>query len=153
MIGSNAIAPSAVVAGDYALGTKDYADAGDALTDATLGTFTNLAMNRVAYPLVTNALSVGLARTPRMRWVADAIEGTKTDKQKALDIINDAENKVRRHFGETNAEYLQKLRNGKTPDRLSDDQLKDYIDILNARDAVGNKDVADALTEYLKRMR
>lgn len=150
---SNALAPSAIVAGDYALGTKDYADAGDALLDAGVGTATNLGVNRVLFPAASNLLSMGLARTRRMPWLAEFLEGMQSDKEKARDLIREAETKVRRHFGETDSEYLQKLRDGRTPDRLTDEQLKGYIDILNARDVIDDKAVADKFSEVLKGMR
>lgn len=152
-IATNAIAPTAIAAGDYILDTKDYAGAPDAALDAVFGTFTNLGMNKFLFPMATSFLGAGLARNPRLRSVADFLEGMKSDKERARDLIRTAEDKVKRHFGESNSEYMQKLRSGKTPDRLSDEELKGYIDILNARDVLEDKTVGRKFSDFMKGIR
>ena len=152
-VASNAVAPAAIAAGDYALGTKDYAGPGDAALDATLGTAVNAGMNRWLMPRLSTLLTAGSARVPRLQAVINFLEGSKTDSQKAKDLIRNAETKVEKHFGETDSQFLQKLRDGKTPDRLPDDVLKDYIDILNARDVLGEKATVDKFKGALKSMR
>jgi hypothetical protein len=150
---SNAIAPSAIVGGDYALGTKDYAGAGDAALDAGLGTATNLGMNRVLFPMASSLMSMGLARTQRMPWLAEFLEGMKSDKEKARDLIRAAETKVKKHFAETNSEYLRKRQEGRPVDRLSDTELKGYIDVLNARDLLGEKETVDRFASAMRELR
>lgn len=150
---ANAIAPTAISAGDYVLDTKDYAGVPDAALDAFFGTATNLGVNKVLYPMITNFLGAGLARNPRMQAVVEFLEGTPSDKERARDLIRTAEDKVKRHFGESNSEYMQKLRSGKTPDRLSDGELKGYLDILNARDKLEDKTVVGKFSDFMKGIR
>lgn len=150
---SNAVAPAAIAAGDYALGTKDYAGPLDAALDAGMGTLVNAGMNRYLMPRLSTLLTAGSARVPRLQAVINFLEGSKSDSQKAKDLIRNAETKVEKHFGESDSQFLQKLRDGKTPDRLPDDVLKDYIDILNARDVLGEKATVDKFKEALKAMR
>ena len=150
---ANAMAPTAISAGDYALDGKDYAGVPDAALDAFFGTATNLGINKVLYPMITGFLGAGLARLPRMQSVAEFLEGASSDKERARDLIRNAEDKVKRHFGESNSEYMQKLRSGKTPDRLGDEELKGYLDILNARDMLEDKTVVNKFSDFMKGIR
>lgn len=150
---ANSIAPTAITLGDAATGAKDYAGGADMALDALVGSATNLGVNRVLAPLASQVLSAGAARAPKLKMVSDFLEGIKTDNQKALDVIREAETKVAKHFKETNSEYLNKLRNGRPVDRLSDEELRDYIDILRTRDAIKENEVGGKLKEALAEIR
>lgn len=150
---ANSMAPTAITLGDAATGAKDYAGGADMALDALVGSATNLGVNRVLAPLASQVLSAGAARAPRLKMVSDFLEGIKTDNQKARDIIRDAETKVAKHFKETNSEYLNKLRNGRPVDRLSDEELRDYIDILRTRDAIKENEVGGKLKQALAEIR
>lgn len=148
--GSNAVAPVAVSTLDYALGTKDYAGPTDALIDAGLGTATNLGINRVLAPMISAAVNAGMVRGSVPQWLRNFLEGTKSEREAARDLIAEAENKIKRHYGESNSQYIAKRAAGKQPDRLTDEQLKAYTDILNARDMLGEDDAVSAVSERIK---
>lgn len=151
----SAIAPVAVAAADYALGSKPYAGPGDAAIDAAIGTATNLGVGKVAAPILGQLANLGNVRGRVPQSVIDFLQGSKFERTKARDIISEAEQALKKHANETNVQYATKLRKGKTPDRLTDEQAIAYEDILAARDYAKNaehrQDFADAWRQGMER--
>lgn len=152
-VGAAAIAPSVVTSGDYLLGTKDYADKKDAFTDAAIGTATNLGVNKVIAPTISAVLNVGKVRGTIPQWVRKFLEDNSSEKQKAKDLVKNAEARIKLHNAETSEQYADKLRRGVTPDRLSEEQIQKYRDILDVGELSKNKDAVDEFSEGWKLMR
>lgn len=152
-VGAAAISPSVVTSGDYLLGTKDYADKKDALTDAAIGTATNLGVNKVIAPVISAVLNVGKVRGTMPQWVRKFLEDNSSEKQKAKDLVKEAEARIKLHNAETSEQYADKLRKGVTPDRLSEEQIQKYRDILDVGELSKNKDAVDEFSEGWKLMR
>lgn len=148
-IGSAAIAPSAITALDYGLGTKDYAGLGDAAIDAGLGTATNLGVNKVIAPMAGALLNVGKVRGTVPGWLRKFLENNSSPKQKGLDLVNEAKTKIKLHNKETDAQFLDKTMRGQTPDRLTPEQLQSYSDIIKVGELAKNKGAVDKFTEGL----
>ena len=148
-IGSAAIAPSAITALDYGLGTKDYAGLGDAAIDAGLGTATNLGVNKVIAPMAGALLNVGKVRGTVPGWLREFLENNSSPKQKGLDLVNEAKTKIKLHNKETDAQFLDKTMRGQTPDRLTPEQLQSYSDIIKVGELAKNKGAVDEFTEGL----
>lgn len=152
-VGAAAIAPSVVTSGDYLLGTKDYADKKDAFTDAAIGTATNLGVNKVIAPTISAVLNVGKVRGTIPQWVRKFLEDNSSEKQKAKDLVKEAEARIKLHNAETSEQYADKLRRGVTPDRLSEEQIQKYRDILDVGELSKNKEAVDEFSEGWKLMR
>lgn len=133
-----ALAPAAVATADYALGTQPYSGPLDAVVDAGIGTATNLGMGKVLAPIIGQLATLGNARGRIPQYVIDFLNGSKFERTKARDIISEAEQALKKHANETNQQYATKLRRGKTPDRLTDQQAIDYEDIIAVRDFARN---------------
>lgn len=144
---ANALAPVAVSGLDLATGAKDYSGPADAATDALLGTMTNLGVNKILGPMASAVYNWGKVRGSVPKVIRDFLDGTESEKDKALGLINEAEKKVKKHFAETNAEYADKVRKGLPVDRLTDEQLRDYLEILKFRDLMKDKEVGKQFTE------
>lgn len=129
-----ALAPAAVTAGDYALGTKDYAGLGDAAIDWGLGTAANLGVGKAIAPGISALVNLGEVRSRIPQSVVNFLKGPKFESTKARDLINKAQRDLNKHYGESNVQYVGNLRKGKPVNRLSDEQVMDYNDILKARD-------------------
>lgn len=152
-VGAAAIAPSVVTSGDYLLGTKDYADKKDAFTDAAIGTATNLGVNKVIAPAISAVLNVGKVRGTIPQWLRKFLEDNSSEKQKAKDLVKEAEARIKLHNAETSEQYADKLRRGVTPDRLSEEQIQKYRDILDVGELSKNKEAVDEFSEGWKLMR
>ena len=152
-VGAAAIAPSVVTSGDYLLGTKDYANKWDAFTDAAIGTATNLGVNKVIAPAISAVLNVGKVRGTIPQWVRKFLEDNSSEKQKAKDLVKEAEARIKLHNAETSEQYADKLRRGVTPDRLSEEQIQKYRDILDVGELSKNKEAVDEFSEGWKLMR
>lgn len=152
-VGAAAIAPSVVTSGDYLLGTKDYSDKKDAFTDAAIGTATNLGVNKVIAPAISAVLNVGKVRGTMPQWVRKFLEDNRSEKQKAKDLVKEAEARIKLHNAETSEQYADKLRRGVTPDRLSEEQIQKYRDILDVGELSKNKEAVDEFSEGWKLMR
>lgn len=148
-VGAAAIAPSAITALDYGLGTKDYAGLEDAAIDAGLGTATNLGVNKVLGPSIGALLNLGSVRSRLPRQVIDFLENNSSPKQKGLNLVNDAKNKIKLHNKERDAQFLDKTMRGQTPDRLTPEQLQSYSDIIKVGELAKNKGAVDEFTEGL----
>lgn len=152
-VGAAAIAPSVVTSGDYLLGTKDYANKKDAFTDAAIGTATNLGVNKVIAPVISAVLNVGKVRGTIPQWLRKFLEDNSSEKQKAKDLVKEAESRIKLHNAETSEQYADKLRRGVTPDRLSEEQIQKYRDILDVGELSKNKEAVDEFSEGWKLMR
>ena len=152
-VGAGAIAPSVVTSVDYLLGTKDYADKKDAFTDAAIGTATNLGVNKVIAPVISAVLNVGKVRGTIPQWLRKFLEDNSSEKQKAKDLVKEAEARIKLHNAETSEQYADKLRRGVTPDRLSEEQIQKYRDILDVGELSKNKEAVDEFSEGWKLMR
>lgn len=152
-VGAAAIAPSAITALDYGLGTKDYAGLEDAALDAVIGTGTNLGVNRAVAPLLGKLINTGKvsARTPQ--FIREFLENNSSPKQKGLDLINDAKNKIKLHNKETDAQYLEKLMRGRKPDRLTPEEIANYSDIINVGKMAKDPAAVAEFTEGMQIMR
>lgn len=152
-VGSAAIAPSAITALDYGLGTKDYAGLEDAAIDAGLGTATNLGVNKVLAPSIGAFLNLGSVRSRLPRQVVDFLENNTSPKQKGLNLVNEAKAKIKLHQKETDSQYLDKLMRGVKPDRMTPDELQAAYDIVNVGKLSKNKSAVDEFTEGMQIMR
>lgn len=152
-VGAAAIAPSAITALDYGLGTKDYAGIGDAAIDAGLGTATNLGVNKVIAPAVGALINVGKVRGTVPQWFRDFLENNSSPKQKGLDLINEAKTKIKLHNKETDAQYLEKLMRGVKPDRLTPEELQAASDIIDVGKLAKNPKAVEEFTEGMQIMR
>lgn len=146
-LGGAAVAPSVIVASDYGLGTKDYAGAADALLDAGVGTATNLGVNKVIAPVLGAAINLGKSRGVVPKVVRDFLDNNTSSRDKALNLVKEANRKLKAHAAETNADYAKKLQEGKPTDRLSPDELKRYRDILDLSKQSKNAEVRKQFTE------
>lgn len=152
-VGAAAIAPSAITALDYGLGTKDYAGLEDAAIDAVLGTAANLGVNRVLAPAIGRVLNAGSVRRRLPRQIVDFLEKNTSPKQKGLNLVNEAKTKVDLHNRETDAQYLDKLMRGQVPDRLTPEQLANYSDIIDVGKLAKNPKAVEEFTEGMQIMR
>lgn len=152
-VGAAAIAPSAITALDYGLGTKDYAGLEDAAIDAGLGTATNLGVNKVLAPSIGAFLNLGSVRSRLPRQVVDFLENNTSPKQKGLNLVNEAKAKIKLHQKETDSQYLDKLMRGVKPDRMTPDELQAAYDIVNVGKLSKNKSAVDEFTEGMQIMR
>lgn len=146
-VGAAAIAPSAITALDYGLGTKDYAGLEDAAIDAGLGTATNLGVNKVLAPSIGAFLNLGSVRSRLPRQVVDFLENNTSPKQKGLNLVNEAKAKIKLHQKETDSQYLDKLMRGVKPDRMTPEELQAAYDIVNVGKLSKNKAAVDEFTE------
>lgn len=148
-VGAAAIAPSAITALDYGLGTKDYAGLEDAAIDAGLGTATNLGVNKVLVPAIGAFLNLGSVRSRLPQQVVDFLENNSSPKQKGLNLVNEAKTKIKLHNRESDAQYLDKVMRGQTPDRLTPEQFQSYSDIIKVGELAKNKAAVNEFTEGL----
>lgn len=148
-VGAAAIAPSAITALDYGLGTKDYAGLEDAAIDAGLGTATNLGVNKVLGPAIGSFLNLGSVRSKLPQQVIDFLENNSSPKQKGLNLVNEAKTKIKLHNRESDAQYLDKVMRGQTPDRLTPKQIQSYSDIIKVGELAKNKAAVNEFTEGL----
>ena len=152
-VGSAAIAPSAITALDYVLGTKDYAGLEDAAIDAGIGTAANLGVNRVLAPGIGKLINVGRVSGRTPKWLRDFLEDNTSPKQKGLNLVNEAQAKIKLHQKETDSQYLDKLMRGVKPDRMTPEELQAAYDIVNVGKLSKNKSAVDEFTEGVQIMR
>ncbi len=152
---AQSVAPSAVVATDQALGNKDYTW-DEALTDASIGTATNLGVNKGIARLLGPAYQLGMGKIRgRMpQGVVDFLEGTAPVKERAQEKVAEAEAKLFDHYRETVGKALQRVAKGEKPAMLSQDELQRVKDIVELGDYIRSGEganLSDALTEAIKR--
>lgn len=96
---TNALAPSAVALGDYALGSKPYANAEDAAIDVGLGLATNLMANKGVAAIGSRLLggataSAGTDKGIR-KTLAQMLDGTLTEREVAKQEVREATSRAK----------------------------------------------------------
>lgn len=96
---TNALAPAAVAVGDYALGSKPYANAKDAAIDVGLGLATNLMANKGVATLGSRLLggATGSANTDKgiRKTLAQMLDGLPTEREVAEQEVRDATSRAK----------------------------------------------------------
>lgn len=96
---TNSLAPTAVALGDYLLGSKPYANVGDASIDAGLGLATNLMANKGIATLGSRLLggSTGSAGTDKglRKSLAQMLDGALTEKEIAEQEVREATSRAK----------------------------------------------------------
>lgn len=96
---TNALAPAAVAVGDYALGSKPYANAEDAAIDVGLGLATNLMANKGVATLGSKLLggTTGSANTDKSirKTLAQMLDGLPTEREVAEQEVRDATSRAK----------------------------------------------------------
>lgn len=96
---TNTLAPATVALGDYALGSKPYADARDAGIDVGLGLATNLMANKGVAAIGSRLLggataSAGTDKGIR-KTLAQMLDGTLTEREVAQQEVRDATSRAK----------------------------------------------------------
>lgn len=96
-VGSNMVAPTAVAAGDVALGGKDYANWKDVGVDVGLGLATNLGVNKGIATMASRGLGLlqGDVKSVRVSALQDMLMGKPSEREMALKYIDDATERAR----------------------------------------------------------
>lgn len=152
-VGSAAIAPSAITALDYGLGTKDYAGLADAALDAGVGTATNLGVNKGLALAGGFLMNLGKVRSTVPQWFRDFLENNSSPKQRGQNLVNEAKARIKLHNKETDAQYLEKLMRGVKPDRMTPDELQAAYDIVNVGKLSKSPKAVEEFTEGVQIMR
>lgn len=132
-VAAQGAAPLAVSAMDDAMGNRDFD-----WTDVGIGTATNLGVNKGLARLLGPAyqLAMGKVRGRLPEGVVRFLEGGEPAETKAKNLVQEAYDKLKKHYAESNEDYLRKIAKGETPDRLSDEELKRYTNIAHLGDYV-----------------
>lgn len=152
---AQAAAPTAVVGMDQALGNKDYTW-DEALTDAAIGTATNLGVNKGIAKILGPAyqMAMGKVRGRLPQGVIDFLEGNAPAKEKAQEKVDEAVDRLFKHYHETVGQALRDVANGRKPAMLNGDELQKVKDIVELGDYIRSgesSDLSDALTQAIKR--
>lgn len=142
------VAPLGVSLMDDALDQKDFD-----WRDVGVGTLTNIGVNKAIAPQLSRAYQFGMGKIRgRMPGLADFLEGGKTSKEKAWDLIDDAKTKLKKHYAEREGQYLDKLAHGQPTDRLSPEDVRKYTEIVAVDDLLRTegKNAKDVFTEAVK---
>lgn len=132
-VAAQGAAPLAVSAMDDAMGNRDFD-----WTDVGIGTATNLGVNKGLARLLGPAyqLAMGKVRGRLPEGMVRFLEGGEPAETKAKNLVQEAYDKLKKHYAESNEDYLRKIAKGETPDRLSDEELKRYTNIAHLGDYV-----------------
>lgn len=132
-VAAQGAAPLAVSEMDDKLGNKDFD-----WTDVGIGTATNLGVNKGLARLLGPAyqLAMGKVRGRMPESIVRFLEGGEPSETKAKNLVQEAYDKLKKHYAESNEDYLRKIAKGETPDRLSDEELKRYTNIAHLGDYV-----------------
>lgn len=152
---AQAAAPTAVVGMDQALGNKDYTW-DEALTDVAIGTATNLGVNKGIAKILGPAyqMAMGKVRGRLPQGVIDFLEGNAPAKEKAQEKVDEAVDRLFKHYHETVGNALRDVANGRKPAMLNRDELQKVKDIVELGDYIRSgesSDLSDALTQAIKR--
>ena len=141
-------APVGVSVMDDQLGNKDFD-----WRDVGIGTLTNIGVNKVLAPQLGRGYQflTGKIRG-KMPGLADFLEGSKTSKEKAWDIIDDAKDKLRKHYAEQSSQHLDNLAHGRPTARLTPEEVQKYTDIVSVEDLLRfeGKNIKDVFTNAVK---
>lgn len=153
-LAAQAAAPTAVVGMDQLLGNKDYTW-DEALTEAAIGTATNLGVNkgiaRVLGPAYQMAMGKVRGRLPQ--GVIDFLEGNAPAKEKAQEKLYEAAAKLFDHYRETVGNFMRRVAKGERPAMLNAEELQKVKDIVELGDYIRSgkgTELSDALTQAIK---
>ena len=147
-LAAQGVAPLGVSVMDDKLGIKDFD-----WRDVGVGTLTNIGVNKALAPQLSRAYQFGMGKIRgRMPGLADFLEGGKTSKEKAWDLIDEAKTKLKKHYAEREGQYLDKLAHGQPTDRLSPEDVRKYTEIVAVDDLLRTegKNAKDVFTEAVK---
>lgn len=147
-LAAQGVAPLGVSLMDDALDQKDFD-----WRDVGVGTLTNIGVNKALAPQLSRAYQFGMGKIRgRMPGLADFLEGGKTSKEKAWDLIDEAKTKLKKHYAEREPQYLNKLAHGQPTDRLSPEDVRKYTEIVAVDDLLRTegKNAKDVFTEAVK---
>lgn len=132
-VAAQGAAPLAVSAMDDVMGNRDFD-----WTDVGIGTATNLGVNKGLARLLGPAyqFAMGKVRGRMSEGVVRFLEGGEPAETKAKNLVQEAYDKLKKHYAESNEDYLRKIAKGETPNRLSDEELKRYTNIAHLGDYV-----------------
>ena len=132
-VAAQGAAPLAVSAMDDVMGNRDFD-----WTDVGIGTATNLGVNKGLARLLGPAyqLAMGKVRGRLPEGMVRFLEGGEPAKATAKNLVQEAYDKLKKHYAESNEEYLRKLARGETPNRLSNEELDRYLNIAHLGDYV-----------------
>lgn len=132
-VAAQGAAPLAVSAMDDVMGNRDFD-----WTDVGIGTATNLGVNKGLARILGPAyqLAMGKVRGRMPESVVRFLEGGEPAETKAKNLVQEAYDKLKKHYAESNEDYLRKIARGETTNRLSDEELKRYTNIAHLGDYV-----------------
>ena len=153
-VAAQAAAPAAVVGMDQALGNKDYTW-DEALTDAAIGTATNLGVNKGLATVLGPAyqLAMGKVRGRLPQGVIDFLEGNAPAKEKARQKVDEATAKLFDHYRETVGNFMRRVAKGERPAMLNKEELQKVKDIVELGDYIRSGEgarLSEALTQAIK---
>lgn len=104
-VGSNMIAPTAVSAGDVALGGKDYANWKDVAIDVALGTATNLGVNKGISTMASRGLGLlqGDVKSANVTALQNMLLGKPSEREMAFQYIDHATERAQKVLGSKTA--------------------------------------------------
>lgn len=155
-VAAQAAAPTAVVGIDQALGNEDYS-LGEALTEASIGTATNLGVNkgiaRILGPFYQMGLGKVRGRLPQ--GVINFLEGEAPAKEKAKEKIAEAQGKLIDHYKETLDKFLRRSAKGERTTTLSPEELAKVKELVKlgemaAPGSYPKEQMSDALMGRIK---
>ena len=132
-VAAQGAAPLAVSVMDDKLGNRDFD-----WTDVGIGTATNLGVNKGLARLLGPAyqLAMGKVRGRLPEGMVRFLEGGEPAKATAKNLVQEAYDKLKKHYAESNEDYLRKIARGEATNRLSDEELKRYTNIAHLGDYV-----------------
>lgn len=153
-LAAQAAAPVAVVGMDQALGNKDYTW-DEALTDAAIGTATNLGVNKGIARILGPAyqMAMGKVRGRLPQGVIDFLEGNSPAKEKAQEKVDEATAKLFDHYRETVGNFMRRVAKGERPAMLNKEELQKVKDIVELGDYIRSGEgarLSEALTQAIK---
>lgn len=100
-VGSNMVAPTAVAAGDVALGGKDYANWKDVAIDVALGTATNLGVNKGISTMASRGLGLlqGDVKSAKVTALQNMLLGKPSEREMAFQYIDHATERAQKVLG------------------------------------------------------
>ena len=104
-VGSNMVAPTAVAAGDVALGGKDYANWKDVAIDMALGTATNLGVNKGISTMASRGLGLlqGDVKSANVTALQNMLLGKPSEREMAFQYIDHATERAQKVLGSKTA--------------------------------------------------
>lgn len=132
-VAAQGAAPLAVSVMDDVMGNRDFD-----WTDVGIGTATNLGVNKGLARLLGPAyqLAMNKVRGRMPEGIVRFLEGGEPAETKAKNLVQEAYDKLKKHYAESNEDYLRKIARGEATNRLSDEELKRYTNIAHLGDYV-----------------